>query len=152
MVSQGIAVTYPIIIASVALCVALAANLPAHASDKIINTPLSKLDWKISKEGVGFAALHGDRFKESYMAMVKLPAGLVSPVHTKTANMYGLVVSGTIANIAIGAPPESEVELPPGSYYKIPANLPHVSSCISKTDCITFLYQDGKFDFLPVKP
>ncbi|MBL4891644.1 MAG: DUF4437 domain-containing protein [Rhizobiaceae bacterium] len=124
----------------------------AHAIDdsKIINMPSSQLNWETTKEGVGFAPLQGDRFNEAYMAMVKLPAGLVSPAHIKTANMYGLVVSGTIANAAVGADPASEIELPTGSYYKIPAGLAHVSKCVSKVDCLTFLYQDGKFDFLPV--
>lgn len=124
----------------------------AHAVDdsKIISMPSSQLNWEITKEGVGFAPLQGNRFNEAYMAMVKLPAGLISPAHIKTANMYGLVVSGTIANIAVGASPSSEVELPTGSYYKIPAGLAHVSKCVSTVDCVTFLYQDGKFDFLPL--
>jgi hypothetical protein len=50
----------------------------------------------------------------------------------------------------VGADPSSEVVLPEGSFYKIPAGLAHVSKCVSQIDCITFLYQDGKFDFLPV--
>lgn len=124
---------------------ALAAN-----RGEIVNMPPPQLQWETTKEGVGFAALQGDRFAEPYMAMVRLPAGLVSPAHTKTANMYGLVVSGTIANIAVGSDPKTQVKLPTGSWYKIPAGLPHVSKCLSTVDCITFLYQDGKFDFLPV--
>ena len=63
--------------------------------------------------------------------------------------MYGLVVSGTISNIAVGADPSTEVKLTSGSYYKIPAGLAHISKCVSDVDCVTFLYQDGKFDFLP---
>lgn len=120
------------------------------AADKkeIITIPVSNLDWNTTKEGVGFAPLQGDRFKEAYMAMVRLPAGLVSPPHIKSANMYGVVVSGTISNIALGVDPSTEVKLPSGSYYKIPAGLAHISKCVSDVDCVTFLYQDGKFDFL----
>ncbi|PCJ95041.1 MAG: hypothetical protein COA52_04235 [Hyphomicrobiales bacterium] len=121
------------------------------AEDKqIIHMPLSQLQWETTAEGVGFAPLQGERFQESYMAMVRLPAGLVSPPHVKTANMYGLVVSGTIANIALDNKDGQEVPLPPGSYYKVPAGLAHISKCLSKVDCVTFLYQDGKFDFLPI--
>lgn len=118
---------------------------------QIVNLPESQLQWETTKEGVGFAPLQGDRFSEAYMAMVKLPSGLVSPTHIKSANMYGVVVSGTIANIALGADPATEIELPIGSYYRIPAGLPHVSKCVSEVDCVTFLYQDGKFDFRPVE-
>ena len=134
---------------AIASCV-FAPSVMAAASDQITNAPLAELNWQTTKEGVGFAPLQGDRFKESYMAMVRLPAGLVSPAHIKTANMYGLVVSGTITNIAVGAEASTEVKLPAGSYYIIPAGLAHVSKCVSDTDCVTFLYQDGKFDFLPV--
>lgn len=118
-------------------------------TDPITNVPQDQLKWETTPEGVAFAPLMGDRFNEAYMSMVRLPAGLVSPMHIKSANMYGLVVSGTIANIAKDADPSTEVALPAGSYYKIPADLPHVSKCISDVDCVTFLYQDGKFDFLP---
>ncbi len=124
----------------------------ATEPEVIVNAPLDQLQWETTQEGVGFAPLQGDRFVESYMAMVKLPAGLVSPAHIKTANMYGLVVSGAIVNVPVGADSASEVALPAGSYYKIPAGLAHVSKCVSDTDCITYLYQDGKFDFLPVAP
>lgn len=121
----------------------------ADGHDTIVALPAEKLQWEVTLEGVAFAPLQGDRSKTAYMAMVRLPAGLVSPAHVKTANMYGLVVSGKIANISANG--DEEVGLGVGSYYKIPANLPHISKCVSEVDCVTFLYQDGKFDFLPVE-
>jgi len=138
------------------LCLSLAcaiALLPAHtamAGSQILNEPTEKLDWQTTPEGVAFAALVGDRFAEAYMAMVKLPAGLVSPPHTKSANMFGVMISGSMIHVPVNSNPQDEVVLPQGSFYKVPKNLPHVSKCVSKTDCVTFLYQDGKFDFLPV--
>ncbi len=38
-----------------------------------------------------------------------------------------------------------------GSYMAMVSPL-HIGKCVSKTNCISFLYQDGKFDFLPVNP
>ena len=128
----------------------LAMTADAADSAKIVSIPPTQLQWETTKEGVGFAPLQGNRFKESYMAMVRLPAGLISPAHMKSANMYGLVISGTLTNIAVGADPASAIKLPTGSYYKIPAGLAHISNCVSSIDCVTFLYQDEKFDFLPV--
>ncbi|MEH6727788.1 MAG: DUF4437 domain-containing protein [Hyphomicrobiales bacterium] len=122
----------------------------AFAEGQIVNKPASELNWEATGEGVQFAALQGDRFTEAYMAMVKLPSGLVSPAHIKSANMYGLVVSGTITHQAVDACLDDEIALPAGSYYKIPAGLAHVSKCVSDIDCVTFLYQDGGFDFLPI--
>ena len=84
------------------------------------------------------------------MAMVRLPSGLVSPAHTKSANMFGVVISGSMKHYSVGVSEEKSPLLQTGSFYKIPKNVAHVSSCVSDKDCITFLYQDGQFDFVPV--
>lgn len=136
--------------AAVLLLAALATPAMAGSQEPVINLPADGLAWDKTEEGVAFAPLIGDRFVESYMAMVRLPAGLVSPPHVKTANMFGVVVSGTISHIAVEADPSQETLLPEGSFYKVPAGLAHISKCVSETDCVTFLYQDGKFDFLPI--
>lgn len=117
-------------------------------ADPIRAIPSDRLNWETTGQGVAFAALHGDRFAEPYMAMVRLPAGLVSPAHTKSADMFGVMVEGTMTHVQVG----HDVALPlaEGAFYRIPAGVPHVSSCISDVECVTFLYQDGKFDFLPV--
>ncbi len=114
-------------------------------SNLIVNLPSQSLDGKTMPQGVSFAALSGDRFKESYMAMVKLPAGIESPVHTQS-NMFGVVLEGTFFHIKEGDDPSKAVLLSKGSYYMIPANLAHISKCITKVECVSFLYQDGKFD------
>ena len=129
---------------------ALVCALPAQA--EITTLPPAALDWSKTPEGVAFAALDGDRFAEPYMAMVELPGGLVSPAHIKSADMFGIVVSGTMTHVPKGADPQAGTALGAGAYYHIPAGLPHVSSCVSDTPCVTFLYQPGAFDFLPVSP
>lgn len=116
----------------------------------IVNMPSGSMVWETSEEGVGFAPLIGERFKEAYMAMVKLPAGLVSPAHVKSSNMFGVVISGTITHVAVNSDSAIEVPLSMGAFYQVPAGIGHISTCISKVDCVTFLYQDGKFDFVPV--
>ena len=128
-----------------------AISISPAVAEPITSLPASELDWQSTQEGVAFASLSGDRFKEAYMAMVRLPAGLVSPPHTKTANMFGVVVSGTLVHTEFDAGDGEENRLSTGSFYKIPANVPHVSKCVSDVECVTFLYQDGSFDFLPVK-
>ena len=119
------------------------------AEDIVTNLPPKQLAWQKTSEGVAFAPLVGDRFAEPYMAMVRLPAGLVSPAHTKSADMFGVVISGAMVHTALNTD-SAETILPEGSFYRILRNLPHVSKCVSAVDCVTFLYQYGKFDFLPV--
>ncbi|MEL6889666.1 MAG: DUF4437 domain-containing protein [Pseudomonadota bacterium] len=131
------------------LClVALAAN-PVTADTTITLTPNTALQWDTTPEGVAFAPLSGDRQTEAYFAMVRLPAGTISPAHTKSATMYGLLVEGQMTHAAPGTDAPT---IGPGAYYEIPADMPHVSACVSATPCLTLLYQDGPFDFVPVTP
>ncbi|KAG1648718.1 HTH-type transcriptional regulator [Nymphon striatum] len=77
---------------------------PAAAEPQITNMPTAQLDWQTTPEGVAFAALEGDRFSSAYMAMVRLPAGLISPPHIKSANMFGIVVTGRAVRLSAGDP------------------------------------------------
>ena len=49
------------------------------------------------------------------------------------------------------ADPSKAQKIGVGSFYKIPGNLAHISACVSAQPCITYLYQDAAFDFVPVK-
>ena len=66
-----------------ACLLALSAPLAA-AEPEITNLAPPALDWTTTPEGVAFAPIEGDRFAGAYMAMVRLPAGLVSPAHVKS--------------------------------------------------------------------
>ena len=132
------------------LCLAAVIASPATADPAITLTPETALVWETTPEGVAFAPLSGDRWTEAYFAMVKLPAGTVSPPHVKTFNMHGVMIEGTMTHTALGA--EANTTVGPGGYYAVPAGLPHVSSCVSEAPCVTMLYQDGAFDFRPVTP
>ena len=144
---------YPFLSLSLtAVLVSACGNLQSAHVEKaqISNIPVQDLAYDITPEGVAFAPLDGNRFDEPYMAMVRLPAGLESPAHVKSANMFGVMISGSMTHSAVGTATGDEVILPPGSYYKIPAGMKHVSKCVSDVECVTFLYQDGRFDFQPV--
>jgi hypothetical protein len=137
--------------ACILLLAATAFPNSASATDtRITSVPARQLAWETTPEGVAFASLTGDRFTEAYMAMVRLPAGLASPPHIKSANMFGVMISGAMIHYPAGANPAEQMRLELGSFYRIPKDLAHVSKCVSDEDCVTFLYQDGKFDFLPI--
>lgn len=121
----------------------------AIAND-IRTVPADALQWVETPEGVAFANLHGARFEEAFMSMVRLPAGAVSPARTKSANMFGVMISGTMTHVPSDGSVTGE-PLSAGAFYFVPAELPHISACISAEPCVTFLYQDGAFDFVPVE-
>lgn len=134
------------------ILIALCATLPAAplAAEKINVIGAAELTWSTTPEGVAFAALEGDRFSEPYQAMVRLPAGTVSPIHVKSANMSGVMLEGEMIHYADGTDPDLAVPIGPGAFYRIPAGLAHVSACVSPDPCVVYLYQDGAFDFVPV--
>lgn len=122
---------------------------PAVASEITLVGP-DALSWHTTPEGVAFASLEGDRFSEAYRAMVRLPSGTTSPPHIKSAVMVGVMLQGRMRHYAADADPGAAPEVGAGGFYKIPAGLAHISACVSAEPCITYLYQDGAFDFLPV--
>lgn len=131
------------------IILSLIAAVPA-AADNIQILASADLDWETTPEGVAFAALDGDRFKEAYQAMVRLPAGTISPPHIKSANMSGVMLEGQMIHYADGTDPSIAAPIGPGVFYRIPAGMAHVSACVSTEDCVVYLTQDDAFDFLPV--
>lgn len=121
-------------------------------ADQITLISASDAAWETTPEGVAFAPLQGDRFQESYQALVKLPAGTVSPAHVKSAKMFGVMLQGEMIHYTSDENPEDAHVIGPGAFYAIPSGLAHVSACVSAEPCIAYLYQDAAFDFLPVQP
>lgn len=75
----------------------------------------------------------------------KIPAGFVSPPHSHTGDEWGVIVSGVAVNGKVG----NDVPLPVGSYFFQKAGEFHVTKCISPNECIIFLSQGSKYDFIP---
>lgn len=79
---------------------------------------------------------------------IHMPAGFVSAVHTHSHDYYAVVVKGVGANDPVGATPKA---LPVGSYWFQRGEEDHVTRCLSKSDCLFFIVQPGKFDYVPAK-
>jgi beta-alanine degradation protein BauB len=92
------------------------------------------------------AAAFGDASRGAHSTFLKLPAGFVSPVHAHTNDYWAVVVSGVAAN---GKPGDPDIALPPGSYFFQKGGEQHVTKCLSANECIVFLSQSGKYDFVP---
>ena len=128
--------------------IALLAN-SAVAGETTLIAPHS-LDWQTTPEGGAFASLEGDRSSEAHRAMVPLQSGTISSPHVKSAAMVRVMLQGRMRHSPAVADPDAAPEIGSGGYYKIPGGLAHISACISAEPCVTYLYQDAAFDFLPV--
>ena len=98
--------------------------------------------------GVKIADLWGDHAKGAFGALLSLPAGFASPLHTHTHAMKVVFLSGTYIQAPEG---KAEVRLGPSSYMMQPGgNYRHITRCDKASDCVFFMESDGPFDLIPV--
>lgn len=123
----------------------LIANQDANAGTSV-SVPVT--DLKYAETGIGpinVAAGFGDMNKGAHSNFVKIPGGFNSPLHVHSEDYYAVVVSGVIGNGTEGA---QDIPLAPGSYWFQKGNEKHVTKCLSATECVFFVTQPGKFDFV----
>lgn len=120
----------------------------AIAGDASHRTPADAVAWGETPFGPLASSVSGDFSAGQHITFIKFPAGLKTPVHTHSHDYVGIVISGVTRHFEPGKP-ETEVDLPVGSHWSIPADLPHVSECLPGADCVMAIYQDESFDFHP---
>jgi len=117
-----------------------------------VNIPAGELTWEALGPGMPLqmAKLWGDRAKGEYAMLLKLPAGFEAGMHAHTLDYHAVAVQGTWVHTNEGDtnPPK---ELAPGSYVMQPGKAMHNDVCKGKVDCIIFVHQHGKGDFIPAK-
>ena len=94
------------------------------------------------------ASAYGDSSRGAHGTFLKMPGGFASPVHTHTSDEWGVIIAGVFAN---GKPGSQDILLPAGSYFFQKAGETHISKCVSENECIIFLSQGGKYDFIAAK-
>jgi quercetin dioxygenase-like cupin family protein len=135
------------------ICLSVSSANAASAATVSANLPVTQLNFfatgvKTEKGELMAAAAFGDLGHAAHGTYVKMPAGFVSPVHTHTEDYYAVVISGVGVN---GLPGSADVQLPAGSYWIQKGGEPHVTKCVSANECIFFINQPGKFDYVPSK-
>jgi hypothetical protein len=89
---------------------------------------------------------YGDLTSGKHGTFIRMPAHFVSDAHTHTEDYFAVVIEGTGAN---GPVKGADFPLPVGSYWFQRGEEAHVTKCLSDTDCLFFLVQPGKFDYVP---
>ena len=101
--------------------------------------------------GPKLGTLTGDYKKGPYVGLLKLPAGFTSPLHTHSGTYEAVEISGTSSHWLKGEDGTKAKKMTPGSYWTITGKADHVSSCAPGADCVIFVWQKTKFDFVPGK-
>jgi hypothetical protein len=128
-------------------CVTVAGTLGKPS----VSTPVTELTYGPTgvSDGVhgelNAAPAYGDLAHGAHGTFIKMPAGFVSKVHIHTGDYWGVVISGVAVN---GVPGSKDVPLPVGSYWFQKGGERHVTKCISPNECIFFISQNEKFDYL----
>lgn len=99
--------------------------------------------------GVQLAALWGNPSEGPFGALLKLPAGFVSPLHTHTHDIGAVIVSGTYIQEPRGG---VEFQIGPGSYMMQPGrDYQHTTRCHTASDCVLVIESSGAFDLFVVE-
>jgi hypothetical protein len=116
-----------------------------------LNTPVTALQYGPTGVSDGVhgellaAPAYGDLGHGPHGTFIRMPPGFVSPVHIHTEDYWGVVISGVAVN---GLPASVDVALPAGSYWFQKGGERHVTKCISPNECLFFISQQGKFDYV----
>ena len=92
-----------------------------------------------------FSDAFGDRTKPgAHGTFGIIPANTASPQHIHSVAYHGVVIRGVLIKPFNGDP--NPPRLNPGSYWYVPANVPHVTACVSDEPCLFYTHMDGPFD------
>ena len=107
-----------------------------------------QMDWKEVAPGhpVKAVVLWGDRSKGEYAMLLKIPAGFSFPIHAHAGDYHGINLTGIWDHLFDGG---EQRNLPPGSYVFQPRMEMHSDGCAGPEDCILFIHQHVKGDFIP---
>jgi hypothetical protein len=120
---------------------------------KNITVPAADLKWEDVAPGstAKRCVLWGDHKKGPFGMLLKHPGGGVDEImHTHASDYHAVLVQGTWIHTVLGdsSPPK---ELKPGSYVFQPAGQYHNEKFMGPEDCIVYIHQFGKADFIPFK-
>lgn len=147
-------VTTTLLLTGLALATAAQAQSPMKAKSKaraqpLVSFPTADLQWRElpGTGGIKVADVRGSiTGKGPYDAFVIFPAGKDNPYHKHSQNLPTVVLKGTFYAVIDG----KRILYPAGSFYNLPARLPHYSGCEKGEDCLLFQYQADHFDLVPV--
>jgi len=98
------------------------------------------------RPGMQLAVLTGDPNVGAYTEIRKVPAGTNNPLHSHSAGITNVLISGVWYT---GADEASAKDFGPGSVIFMPGGWLHVSGCRPGSDCVFYQEGDGKFDYNP---
>ncbi|HEY5552625.1 MAG TPA: cupin domain-containing protein [Opitutaceae bacterium] len=136
-----------VVVAIVAAFCAVASVLAGEAGKSVV---LAKADlkWKaMGDSGVAAAPVSGDMEKGPFRFFLKYPAGLVTPLHSHTADHHVTMVSGSIT-LTVGG---KDYRLGRGDYFMLADKAPHAAKVEGSEDAVFYIEAAGPWDVVMAK-
>ena len=99
-------------------------------------------------EGINVYPITGNPKAGAFNAIVRLPAGYRSPLHSHTANYTGIAMSEGMVH---GTTADAAGTLPKWSHWVQPGGEAHVDACESTEPCYLLVFFDGAVDMVPAE-
>ena len=111
---------------------------------QLADVPFSPFD-PAKPEGIQVYPLVGNPGAGAFNAIVKLPPGHTSPLHSHSASYSGVsLTEGHVHSLTA----EVNEPLPAGSTWHQPAGEPHIDACRSEEPCLFLVFFDGAVDMV----
>ncbi|MGH9340843.1 MAG: cupin domain-containing protein [Acidobacteriota bacterium] len=133
------------------VALALGAAPESEKEETLAAFKSGEIQWAEESDGRMSRLQHGDPAKEPSLALLKIPAGTLTPPHFHTADEVATVVSG---KILIGSGEKvveaKGKEIDASGYFVIPGGTPHWGK--AQTDVVLVRYSSGPRDITYVNP
>jgi mannose-6-phosphate isomerase-like protein (cupin superfamily) len=111
--------------------------------------PASELTWTDVMDpnglplGLRTVDVWGNARQSAHGSLTKFPAGFAEPLHRHSNPIRVIVLSGIMRFVVDGV---ESVDLGPGSYVSISADVPHFARCAGTAPCEVLIEQDAAMD------
>ncbi len=136
---------------TLAIVIVSGAAIAASTYDAMVEraVPGTTLNYENINPAIQMATAYGDKGAGEHGTFGRFPGNFITPFHTHSGAYHGVVIKGVMTN-----PFKDEAnppQLPPGSYWYVPANSVHATACVSATPCEFYFHAESAFDFHPAE-
>ncbi|MGH8915075.1 MAG: cupin domain-containing protein [Acidimicrobiia bacterium] len=125
--------------------------MTANTTDTLEALPFDLLVWRPvdsgSTDGPRMAILWGDPARGAFGALLRVPAGFESPMHTHSRDERVIQLRGSSIHWNRGETRKTAAVMKPGDYMRMPGGVAHVSATPEGEESLEFITMNGPFDF-----
>jgi len=123
------------------------AEAPSSSNLQLADIPFAAFDPE-KPEGIHVYPISGDPRAGAFNAIVRMPAGFATPLHTHEAAFSGVTLTEGLVH---SATTEDDQPLPKGSFWHQPAGEAHIDACKSEDPCLMLAFFEGAVDMTPAE-